>query len=146
MVSEVYIKIDEHNNIVRVEGGASQSLVGEDWIKVDEGVGDRYYLCQNNYLEKSIFVPPYGIYRYAYINGEIVEKDITEEIAMVEARREAEAEISRLKAYLSDTDYVVTKMSEALALGEDTTSLVNEYREVISERAEARRRINELEG
>ena len=55
-------------------------------------------------------------------------------------------EISRLKAFLSETDYIAIKMSEALALGEDTSSLVNEYRDVISQRAEARIRINELEG
>ena len=147
MKSHVYIKTDEHNNIIRIEGEYSLPSDLTGWILVEEGEpSDRLNHAQGNYLPKPLMNFEHGLYNYAYIGGQIVEKDLTEEIAEAEARREAEEEISRLKAYLSETDYVVTKMSEAMLYGEDVTSLQNEYGNVISARAEARRRINELEG
>jgi len=56
-----------------------------------------------------------------------------------------EEEIRDLESMLSDTDYVVTKIAEASALGEDTSALTAEYADVIAKRKEARSRINELE-
>ena len=48
------------------------------------------------------------------------------------------AEIAELKAYLSATDYVVIKIAEGVAT-------VEEYADVLEERAKARERINELD-
>ena len=42
------------------------------------------------------------------------------------------------KAYLASTDYVVTKIAEAQALGEDTTSLLSKYAVELQQRKEAR--------
>ena len=56
--------------------------------------------------------------------------------------------LSQIEAYkqkLSATDYVVTKIAEAQALGEDTTELLNQYSETIANRKLIRTKINELE-
>ena len=42
------------------------------------------------------------------------------------------------KAYLANTDYIVTKIAEAQALGEDTTSLLSKYAVELQKRKEAR--------
>lgn len=54
-------------------------------------------------------------------------------------------EIATLKAYLKDTDYVVSKMTERVVLGLPTGDLLNQYQPVLQKRAEARARINALE-
>ena len=55
------------------------------------------------------------------------------------------SQIEYCKQELANTDYVVTKIAEAQALGEDTTELLNKYSETISNRKLIRTKINELE-
>lgn len=138
--SHVYIKTDEHNNIVRIEGEYSLPSDLTGWILIEEGEScDKLNHAQNNYLPKSLMDFEHGLYRYAYINGEIVEKDLSEEISRAEARREAEAEISRLKALLRDMDYIGVKIATGRATRE-------EYAEQIALMTAYADRINELEG
>ena len=47
-------------------------------------------------------------------------------------------QIQEAKAYLSSTDYIVTKLSEYQALGESTAELLDKYAEVLTQRKEAR--------
>ena len=54
-------------------------------------------------------------------------------------------QIELYKQELLATDYVITKIAEAQALGEDTTELLNKYSEIISNRNNIRTKINELE-
>lgn len=54
-------------------------------------------------------------------------------------------QIELCKQELSNTDYIVTKIAEAQALGEDTTELLNQYSETIANRKLIREKINELE-
>lgn len=54
-------------------------------------------------------------------------------------------EIADLKAFLESTDYVVSKLAEAQAYGEDTTALKKKYAQVIQQRKDARARIDQLE-
>lgn len=56
-------------------------------------------------------------------------------------------EIRSLKSYLSETDYVISKLNE-LKLEDDEEEYEktkSEYAEVLAKRKEARKRINELE-
>ena len=56
--------------------------------------------------------------------------------------------LSQIEAYkqkLSATDYVVTKIAEAQAIGDDIGELINQYSEVISNRRLIRTIINDLE-
>ena len=61
------------------------------------------------------------------------------------AKQEILNQIELYKQELSSTDYIVTKIAEAQALGEDTTELLNKYSEIISNRKNIRIKINELE-
>ena len=54
-------------------------------------------------------------------------------------------QIELYKQELLNTDYIVTKIAEAQALGEDITELLNKYSETIANRKLIREKINELE-
>lgn len=54
-------------------------------------------------------------------------------------------QIELYKQELSNTDYIITKIAEAQALGEDTTELLNRYSDILSNRKLIRTKINELE-
>ena len=56
--------------------------------------------------------------------------------------------LSQIEAYkqkLSETDYIVTKIAEAQAIGDDIGELINQYSEVIANRRLIRTIINDLE-
>lgn len=88
----------------------------------------------------------YG-YKKVYLNGEIKEVLDEKVINTIEYKNiQKEWEIKKLKRYLSDTDYVITKLNEAKIEDEDLfNSLKTEYSDILTKRKEARIRINELE-
>lgn len=88
----------------------------------------------------------YG-YKKVYLNGEIQEVLDEKVINTIEYKNiQKEWEIKKLKRYLSDTDYVITKLNEAKIEDEDLfNSLKTEYADILAKRKEARVRINELE-
>ena len=61
------------------------------------------------------------------------------------AKQEILNQIELYKQELLATDYIVTKIAEAQALGEDITELLNKYSETIANRKNIRTKINELE-
>lgn len=54
-------------------------------------------------------------------------------------------EIEKKKMYLRETDYVIIKMYEEVVQGGSILEMLKEYKEVLSNRKEARQLINELE-
>ena len=88
----------------------------------------------------------YG-YKKVYLNGEIQEVLDEKIINTIEYKNiQKEWEIKKLKRYLSDTDYVITKLNEAKIEDENLfNSLKTEYSDILTKRKEARVRINELE-
>lgn len=88
----------------------------------------------------------YG-YKKIYLNGEIQEVLDEKVINTIEYKNiQKEWEIKKLKRYLSDTDYVITKLNEAKIEDDELfNSLKNEYSDILAKRKEARARINELE-
>lgn len=83
--SKVYVKLDSDGHIVRIDGGYTSNNITdpENWTLIDEGTGDRYNLCQSNYLDKEILTVS-GVYRYKLMDGKPVECT-AEEIAEQEA-------------------------------------------------------------
>lgn len=77
-------------------------------------------------------------------SGEMTQKG-KEAIAKTFEAKSKQDEISSLKAELAGTDYVVAKIAEAQALGEDVSPLLDEYKETLNRRKELRRLINEKE-
>ena len=88
----------------------------------------------------------YG-YKKVYLNGEIQEILDEKVINTIEYKNiQKEWKIKKLKRYLSDTDYVITKLNEAKIEDEELfNSLKTEYSDILAKRKEARARINELE-
>ena len=72
---KVYIKTD-NQNVVAVNSSAFLTDT-DGWIEIDEGLGDRYHHAQGNYFLLPI-VTDSGIYRYKYVDGEVVEKTAEE--------------------------------------------------------------------
>ena len=88
----------------------------------------------------------YG-YKKIYLNGEIQEVLDENIVNTIEYKNiQKEWEIKKLKRYLSDTDYIITKLNEAKIEDENIfNSLKTEYSDILTKRKEARVRINELE-
>ena len=96
--------------------------------------------------EKNLSVCKYG-FKKAYINNEIVEVEDKELQASEEYKSlQKEIEITELKNYLAETDYIITKLNEA-KIEDDAIfeELKIKYADVITKRKEARERINTLE-
>ena len=68
---------------------------------------------------------------------------IDEEKLKVE--QEILSQIEYCKQELANTDYIVTKIAEAQALGEDTSQLITTYSDMLVYRKTLRDKINELE-
>ena len=73
---EVYVKIDKQNRIIAINSSAFLDNV-ENWIKIDEGLSDKYHHAQNHYFDKPIFTN-YGVPRYKLVDGQPVERTAEE--------------------------------------------------------------------
>ena len=72
--SKVYVLPDAEGRITRIDGGYTLSNIKDfaDWVLIDEGYGDRYNLCQGNYLDKPLY-DDRGVCRYKLVDGKPVE-------------------------------------------------------------------------
>lgn len=73
ITSKVYIFVNKKSYIVRCEGGYTTPKDLDGWIQIDEGIGDKYNLCQSNYFEGGLFTDD-GIPRYKFTNGKVEER------------------------------------------------------------------------
>lgn len=71
--SRVYILTDTENRVTRLEGEYSLPTDLTNWIKIDEGYGDKYNLAQSHYLDEPLITHE-GLYRYKLQNGKIVKR------------------------------------------------------------------------
>lgn len=73
--SKVYVLPDAEGRITRIDGGYTLSNIKDftDWVLIDEGYGDRYNLCQSNYLTGPLY-DDRGICRYKLVDGAAVER------------------------------------------------------------------------
>lgn len=66
----VYIKVNDKNEIMAVCSDIFITDVS-NWIKIDEGEGDKYAHAQGNYFENPL-IDDDGNYTYRYENGEVL--------------------------------------------------------------------------
>lgn len=70
----VYIMVDENNSIIDV-ASSIQDMDFTDWIKIDEGTGDKYAHAQGNYFDVNNGDKPLrdelGRCNYKYTDGKI---------------------------------------------------------------------------
>ena len=73
--SKVYALPDAEGRITRIDGGYTISNIKDftDWVLIDEGYGDRYNLCQGNYLPKPL-MDDRGICHWKLEDGKPVER------------------------------------------------------------------------
>lgn len=71
--SKVYVKVDANSRVVRCEGGYTTPNNLEGWIQIDEGIGDRYNLCQSQYFDGGLYTSD-GIPRYKLQDGKPVQR------------------------------------------------------------------------
>ena len=105
------------------------------FIEIDEEEANKTYSVQ------------YGKF-WAVKNGELCIVDDLEVINSQEYKDMLkENEIDSLKQYLSETDYIITKLNEAKIEDEELfNQLKIEYSDILMKRKEARAKINELQG
>lgn len=72
---KVYIQVDENNVVKRIDSEWNINDI-ENWIYLDEGLGDKYHHAQSGYLEKGLF-DDLGRFNYKYVDGALIE--LTEE-------------------------------------------------------------------
>ena len=74
--SRVYVLCDSESRVLRLEGEYSLPNDLTNWIKVDEGYGDRYALAQSHYLSKPLYDG--AVLRYKLVDGKVVERTAEE--------------------------------------------------------------------
>ena len=92
---------------------------------------DNYFDKLNNFYDVAVEVIE-GKVKFTYTKNETSEGYLLNQIELY-------------KQKLSETDYVVTKIAEAQAIGDDVGELINQYSEVIANRRLIRTIINDLE-
>lgn len=71
--SKVYALPDGIGRILRIDGGYTTPNDLTGWVLIDEGIGDKYNLCQSHYPPGSL-TDGRGISRYKLVNGAVVER------------------------------------------------------------------------
>ena len=89
-------------------------------------------------------------FAWRVVNGRLVNEEYTELTSEQKAEKHrltVECEIAEHKQFLADTDYVITKLTEAQAIGDqaELVKLRSEYAEILSKRKCCRATINQLE-
>ena len=78
----VYVKVNSNSYITAVDSSAFLTDL-TDWVKIDEGYGDKYHHAQGKYFDRPVMTMG-GAYRYKLADGAVVECT-AEEIAQQEA-------------------------------------------------------------
>ena len=119
MKSHVYIRVDDHNRIVRCEGEYTLPPDLTDWILIEEGQPcDRLNLAQSNYFDGGLYTMD-GIPRYRWDGTQAVER--TEE--------ELEAERAAQPAPPPTTGERIANLEEQLAQSDETAITLYEAQE-----------------
>lgn len=66
--SKVYVKTDEKYNIIQCEGGYTTPSDLSGWVQIDEGIGDKFNLCQTHYFEEGLYSVD-GLPKYKLVDG-----------------------------------------------------------------------------
>lgn len=112
----VYIKIDNENRIIDINSSAFIDDLS-DWIKIDEGLGDKYHHAQNHYFDKPIYTDD-GVPRYKVVDStpversvEEIELDTREPISLSPTTEQLSAEIISIKEQIDSIFDVLTTLA-----------------------------------
>lgn len=125
--SKVYVQTDERSRIIRCEGGYTTPTDLSGWVQIDEGVGDRFNLCQSNYFPSGLYTAD-GIPLYKLQDGKPVERTQAEldadRLPGLKAQRIAQSKVD-LATYLEshplqwtdDQQYSITAEKQSQLIG-----------------------------
>lgn len=65
-------------------------------------------------------------------------QELLDALSKEQEAQDLQSKLNEARVFLANTDYIVTKIAEAQALGEDTTSLLSKYTVELQQRKEAR--------
>lgn len=108
--SKVYIKLDDKHRVTAVEGGYSTANITDisEWIFIDEGVGDRYNLCQSHYFDGGLY-DCQGRYRWKYEDGKCVLRSEAEiDADVVDTGEVVPSMESRVSELETCVDYLIS--------------------------------------
>lgn len=108
----VYVKIDELNRITEINSSAFINDIS-DWIKIDEGLSDKYHHAQHGYLDKPIYTDE-GVPRYKLIDGKVVERTSEEIEADKPEPPVPQLTIQELQEQLTQTQLALTEVYEMM--------------------------------
>ena len=108
--SRVYILLDDKRRVVRLEGEYSLPNDLTNWIKIDEGNGDRYALAQSHYLAKPLYTQD-GIPQYKLDDGIVTPR--TEDEIEADRAKLPQPEIQPTNKELMDAILELSKTMEA---------------------------------
>ena len=112
--SKVYVLLDERNRVLRCDGGYTMSNIDDvsQWTYIDEGMGDRYNLCQSHYLDGGLYTMQ-GIPRYKYEGGVCVLRSEAELAADRDALPKPQpSQLDRVEAQATYTAMMTDTMME----------------------------------
>ena len=124
--SKVYVLTDNQSRILRCEGGYTTPADLTGWAQIDEGVGDKYNLCQSHYFEGGLYTSD-GIPRYKLVDGQPVERS-EEEIEVDRVPLQASAVRAQRDQLLASTDWAVLPDSP---LDESSKTSLKTYRQAL---------------
>ena len=113
--SKVYVLPDASGRITRIDGGITVRNIRDftGWVLIDEGTGDRYNLCQGNYLSKPL-MDERGICRYKLVDGKPVERtqeEMDADYVPPEVKPTTEQRVDTLEA---TTDDIILMMADLI--------------------------------
>ena len=115
--SKVYVKQDSSGYITRIDGGCTIGNIKDftGWVMIDEGVGDRYNLCQSHYLP-GLLTTDSGAYRYKLVDGKPVECTAEEIAEQEEALKPISTPTleSRVEVLETTTDDMILLMADLI--------------------------------
>ena len=119
------------NNSVFSIANCEYTIREKQDYEITEEEFNNYFDKLNNFYDVAVEVID-GKVNFTYTKNETSEGYLLNQIELY-------------KQKLSETDYVVTKIAEAQAIGDDIGELINQYSEVIANRRLIRTKINDLE-
>lgn len=133
--SKVYVKTNERNNIICCEGGYTTPLDLSDWIYIDEGIGDKFNLCQTHYFEGGLYTED-NIPRYKLENNKPIlrlEDEINQDkLPNLKTQKEKEISNSCNLAIINGIDVETSEGEEHFSLEEtDQINLTTAYNAVL---------------
>ena len=124
--SKVYVLIDDKKCITKCDGGYTPPSDLSGWILIDEGIGDKYNLCQSHYFDKPIYTVD-CVPRYKLVDGKAVERTSEEIEADKPKPQKPQPTVEQLQEQLTQTQLALTEIYEMmLASNSNTKNLVGD--------------------